>query len=86
MSMFLAGGAVQLLRDDVLDSLNSLGTDNLRQSYDAVASNGTKIYLSGMSANSRGLTADDIKGKSAEFAMPNVLVKLAVENDRMFTY
>jgi uncharacterized protein len=39
-----------------------------------------------MSAKARGLSAADIDGKPAQFAMPNVLVKLALENDRMFTY
>ncbi len=39
-----------------------------------------------MSAKSRGLSAADIEGKPAGFAMPNVLVQLVVEHDRMFTY
>jgi uncharacterized protein len=47
---------------------------------------GGKIYLSGMSANARGLSAADIEDKPAESAMPTVLVKLALEQDRMFTY
>ena len=28
----------------------------------------------------------DLAGKPAEFAMPNVLVKLALDHDRMFNY
>ena len=86
VTLFLAGDAVQLMRDGVLDNLSGLGTGKLRESYDAVVADGTKIYLSGMSANWRGLSAADIEGKPAEFAMPKVLVKLAVECDRMFTY
>ena len=86
VTMFLAGDAVQLMRDGALDNLVGLGTGNLRQSYDAVVASGTKIYLSGMSAKARGLSAAEIEGKLAEFAMPNVLVQLAVDSDRMFTY
>lgn len=86
VSFFLAGDAVQLMRDGVLDNLSGLGTGKLRESYDAVVAGGAKIYLSGMSANARGLSATDIEGKLAQFATPNVLVKLAVEHDRMFTY
>jgi predicted peroxiredoxin len=86
VTMFLAGDAVQLLRDGVLENLNGLGTGNLKESYDAVAASGTKFYLSGMSSKARGLSEDEIKGKPAEFAMPNVLVKLALEHDKMFTY
>lgn len=86
VTLFLAGDVVQLMRDGALDNLSGLGTGKLRGSYDAVVAGGTKIYLSGMSANSRGLSGADIEGKPAQFAMPNVLVKLAVEHDRMFTY
>ena len=86
VSLFLAGDAVQLLRDGVLNSLAGLGTGNLRECYDAVATSGTTIYYSGMSAKARGLTEADIQGKLVEAATPNKLVKLAVEYDRMFTY
>jgi uncharacterized protein len=84
--MFLAGDAVQLLRDAVLDTLNGLGTGSLRESYDAVVASGARIYLSGMSSKARGLAEADLEGKPAEFATPNVLVRLAVEHDRVFTY
>lgn len=86
VSLFLAGDAVHLLRDAVLDNLVGLGTGKLRELYDAVVAGGGKFYLSGMSSKGRGVTDDDIKGKPAEFAMPNVLIKLSLEHDRMFTY
>ena len=82
VNMFLAGDAVQLMRDGVLDNLNGLGTGNLRQAYDALVAGGTRFYLSGMSSNARGLLEQDIANKPAEFAMPNKLVQLAVEHDR----
>ena len=86
VSMFLAGDAVQLLRDSVLDSLNGLGTGSLRESYEAVVASGARIYASGMSSKARGLAEADIEGKPVELATPNVLVRLAVEHDRVFTY
>lgn len=86
VTLFLAGDAVQLIRDAVLDNLAGLGTGKLREHYDAIVAGGGRIYLSGMSSKARGVTDADIQGKPAEFAMPNVLVRLAVENDRMFTY
>ena len=60
VTLFLAGDGVQLMRDGVVDHLNGLGTGNLRQLFDAVVASGTKIYLSGMSAKSRGLTEADL--------------------------
>jgi predicted peroxiredoxin len=86
VSLFLAGDAVQLIRDAVLDNLAGLGTGKLRESYDAIVAGGGRFYLSGMSGKSRGVTDADISGKPAEFAMPNVLVRLSLEHDRMFTY
>ena len=86
VSMFLAGDAVQLMRDGVLDNLAGLGTGKLRELYDAVVTGGGKFYLSGMSSKARALTEADISGKPAEFATPNTLVRLALEHDRMFNY
>lgn len=86
VNLFLAGDAAQLLRDAVLDSLTGLGTGKLREHYDALAAGGARFYVSGMSAKARGLDEAAIAGKPAEFAMPNVLVRLSVEADRTFTY
>ena len=86
VTMFLAGDSVQLLRDAVLDSLTGLGTGSLRESYDAVTAAGTRIYASGMSSKARGLGEADLEGKPVELAMPNRLVQLALEADRVITY
>lgn len=86
VSVFLAGDAVQLIRDAVLDSLTGLGTGSLRESFDAVLAGGGRFYVSGMSSKSRGVTEADLDGKSAEFAMPQRLVQLLFDSDRNLTY
>jgi predicted peroxiredoxin len=86
VSMFLAGDGVQLVRDAVLDSLTGLGTGSLRESYDAVVASGAHLYASGMSGKARGVTESDLEGKPFEFAMPNRLVSLALESDRVISY
>ena len=86
VSLFLAGDGVQLLRDDVLDSLAGLGTGSLREWYDAIAASGGRFFLSGMSSKARGVSERDLGGKPAEMAMPNRLVELTVECDRVLTY
>lgn len=86
VSMFLAGDAVHLVRDATLDGLSGLGTGKLREHFDIIAKGGGRFYLSGMSSSARGITAADIQGKPAELAPPAILLKLALENDRMFTY
>ncbi len=86
VSLFLAGDAVQLVRDAVLDSLSGLGTGNLRESFDGIANGGGRFYLSRLSSNARGVDESDLEGKPAEFVMPKVLLDLSLEADRLFTY
>jgi uncharacterized protein len=86
VSLFLAGDGVQLLRDAALDSLAGLGTGSLRESYDAIVAGGGRLYLSGMSSKARGVGEQDLEGKPAEMAMPNRLVQLVAECDRVLTY
>jgi uncharacterized protein len=86
VSLFLAVDATQLLRDAVLDSLTGLGSGSLRESYDAIVAGGGRFYLSGLSSKARGVSDQDLEGKPAEMVMPNRLVQLAVECDRVLTY
>jgi predicted peroxiredoxin len=51
-SLFLAGDAVQLIRDPILDTLAGVGTGRLREHFDALVAGGARFYLSGMSAKS----------------------------------
>ncbi|MEC1522800.1 DsrE family protein [Neobacillus niacini] len=88
VSMFLAGSAVQLLRDDILDSVIGIGdgVTSLRESYDTIVSGGGDIYLSRISCGARGMTEHELSGKKVELAEPNVLVQLTVDHDRVITY
>ena len=86
VTLFLAGDAVQLMRDGVLENLSGLGTGRLRDLFDAIVKGGGRFYISGMSSSARGVSENDLKGKPAEFATPSVLLRLAKEHDRMFTY
>ena len=84
--LFLAGDGVQLFRNDVLDTLTGLGTGKLRDHFDAIVKGGGKFYLSGMLCKARGLTEEILEGRPAAFAMPNVLVQLTFECDRVLVY
>jgi predicted peroxiredoxin len=86
VTLFLAGDAVQLIRDATLDGVTGTGTGSLREHFSVIAKTGSKIYLSGMSSNARDITASDLAGKGAEFAPPALLVRLAANHDRVFTY
>ena len=82
VSLFLAGDAVQLLREPVLDNLVGLGTGSLRESFDALRAGGARFYVSGMSSKARGFEPTE----PAEAAMPDKLVELVLEADRVLTY
>ncbi|MCY7349410.1 MAG: DsrE family protein [Cytophagaceae bacterium] len=86
VSLFLAGDAVPLLRDSVMNSVTGLGTGKLREHYEAIVKGGGRFYLSGMSSKARGVTDADITGKPAQFAPPTTLVQLAADSDRVVTY
>lgn len=84
VSVFLAGDAVDLAREETRAALNGIGTGSAKEHFDTLTSGGVKFYLSGMSSKARGITPDLIEG--AEMAMPNVLVQLSLDHDRMFVY
>jgi uncharacterized protein len=82
VTLFLAGDAVQLLREPVVDSLVGLGTGTLRESFDALRAGGARFYVSGMSSKARGFEPDGV----AEAALPGKLVELTLDADRVLTY
>lgn len=86
VTLFLAGDAVQLLRDAVLDSLQGVGTGSLREHYDRIVAAGGRFYLSGASSKARGLAGAEVEGKPYEFGTPQALVRLAFEHDRVLSY
>jgi predicted peroxiredoxin len=86
VTAFLAGDAVQLIRDDVLKNLAGLGTGNLKELYNGIVAGGGRFHISGGSSSARGVAEADLRGKPAEFAGPPKLVELALNHDRMFTY
>src|SRR5260221_8623988 len=63
VNLFLTGDAVVLLRDQVLDNLtglgvalNVMGSQKIREHYDAIVKGGGKFYLSVPSSKACGIT------------------------------
>ena len=86
VDLFIAGDGAVLLSDATLSSLEGKGTGNLGAHYKVLSDGGARFYVSGMSAKARGVTDADLEGKPAEFAMPDVLVRLAAAADVVLTY
>jgi predicted peroxiredoxin len=86
VTFFLAGDGAQLLRASVVENLAGLGTGSLREHLATIMAGGGRFYVSGLSARSRGVSLQDFGGVSAELVMPDVLIKLAAQADRVLCY
>lgn len=86
VSVFLAGEAVYLMKDQVIESVYGVGMGSLKDLFAFVTRNQIPIYVSGLSSKARGVGDADLQGKNARFSDPKTLVRLNVENDRFFTY
>lgn len=86
VNVFLAGDGASLITDAALSSVEGKGTGKLRESFDALAAGGARIFISGGSAKARDITDSDLAGKPAEFAMPAKLVELASAADVVLVY
>jgi predicted peroxiredoxin len=86
VTLFLAGDAVQAIRNATLDALQGIGTGSAREHFDAIVAAGGSFYLSKMSSMARGITDADLEGVSARMGTPHDLVRLIVEHDRTVTY
>ena len=86
VDLFLAGDGAFLIGDEALKLVEGKGTGKLGVHYKGLADGGVRFYVSGMSAKARGMSDKDLAGKPAEFAMPDVLVRLAADSDVALTY
>ncbi len=86
VTVFLAGDAAYLMKDEVVAQLKGIGTGALADALPALVGDGVPIYVSGMSSKARGVTEDDLANKNATFAMPSRLVELTFEADRVLVY
>jgi predicted peroxiredoxin len=86
VTLFLAGEGVRLLGAEAVASVEGQGTGRLGAHLAEILAHGGRFVLSGMSARARGLGQELIAGRPAEFAQPDVLVRLAAEAEVVITY
>ncbi len=78
--------ASHLLSAESLEKVEGLGTGRLATMSPRSGNGGGNFFLSGMSAKARGYDETLLEGHPAKFAMPDVLVKLAIEADTVLCY
>jgi predicted peroxiredoxin len=86
VTLFLAGDGVQILNCKKAGEIVGQGTGDLYEHLQNLKSSKITIYVSGMSAKSRGYDEKLIDGYTAEFVMPDVLVEESIKADSVLCY
>ena len=86
LSLFVAGDGVHLLTGKVAGATAGLGTGKLSEHIAALNEASVESYFSGMSAKARNIEPQDILLRGAQPGMPNKLVQLIAECDRVISY
>ena len=86
VTLFLAGDGVQILDCKKAGEIVGQGTGDLYEHLQNLKSSKFTIYVSGMSAKSRGYDEKLLDGYSAEFVMPDVLIEESIKADSVLCY
>ena len=86
VTLFLAGDGVQILDCKKAGEIVGKGTGDLYEHLQNLKSSKITIYVSGMSAKSRGYDEKLLDGYTAEFVMPDVLVEESIKADSVLCY
>ena len=86
VTLFLAGDGVQILNCKKAGEIVGQGTGDLYEHLQNLKNSKITIYVSGMSAKSRGYDEKLIDGYTAEFVMPDVLVEESIKADSVLCY
>ena len=86
VTLFLAGDGVNLLSCKKAGEVVGQGTGDLYDHLENLKNSKVSIYVSGLSAKSRGYDEKLLEGYNAEFAMPDVLVDESIKADSILCY
>ena len=86
VTLFLAGDGVQILNCKKAGEIVGQGTGDLYEHLQNLKNSKITIYVSGMSAKSRGYDEKLLDGYTAEFVMPDVLVEESIKAASVLCY
>ena len=86
VTLFLAGDGVHILNCKKAGEIIGQGTGDLYEHLQNLKNSKVTIYVSGMSAKSRGYDEKLLDGYTAEFVMPDVLVEESIKADSVLCY
>ena len=86
VTLFLAGDGVQILNCKKAGEIVGQGTGDLYEHLQNLKNSKITIFVSVMSAKSRGYDEKLLDGYTAEFVMPDVLVEESIKADSVLCY
>ena len=86
VTLFLAGDGVNILNCKKAGEIVGQGTGDLYEHLENLKNSKVTIYVSGLSAKSRGYDEKLLEGYNAEFAIPDVLVDESIKADSILCY
>ena len=86
VTLFLGGDGVDLLSCKKADEIVGQGTGDLYEHLENLKNSKITIYVSGMSAKSRGYDEKLLEGYKAEFVMLDVLIEESIKADSVLCY
>ena len=86
VTLFLAGDGVQILNCKKAGEIVGQGTGDLYEHLENLKNSNVTIYVSEMSAKSRGYDNTLLNGYKAKFAMPIVLIEESIKADSVLCY
>ena len=86
VTRFLAGDGVHILNCKKAGEIVGQGSGDLYEHLENLKNSKVTIYVSGLSAKSRGYDEKLLEGYNAEFAMPDVLVDESIKADSILCY
>ena len=86
VTLFLAGDGVNVLTCKKAGEVVGQGTGDLYYHLENLRNSKVRIYVSGLSAKSRGYDETLLEGYNAEFSMPDLLVDKSIKADSFLCY
>ena len=86
VTLFLEGNGINILNCKNAGEIVGKGTGDLYELLENLKNSNVTIYVSEMSAKSRGFDNTLLYGYKAEFAMPNVLIEESIKADSVLCY
>ena len=86
VTLFLAGDGVHILNCKKAGEIVGQGTGDLYEHLENLKNSKVTIYVSRLSAKSRGYDEKLLEGYNAEFAMSDILVDESIKADSILCY